>query len=71
MFRALLQISYIVGIHASTFQDVQFTVWGILLSVRSSKCSEVTHIIPLAAIKLVDLCAVYWLCLVIGSRRKS
>lgn len=62
MFRALLRISNIVGVHALACDDVKYTSWGMLLSIRSAKCSTGSvHIIPIASINSVGLCAVSWL----------
>lgn len=67
MFRALLRISNVVGVHALHCRDVQFTDWGALLFIRSSKCSDkMVHIIPIAKVQSVSLCAVFWLRLVMS-----
>lgn len=61
MFRALLRISNIVGVHAMSYNDVKFTSWGLLLCIHSTKASSSEHVIPVAAVKPVSLCPVFWL----------
>lgn len=71
MFRALLRVSNIVGVHALKCADVVFTSWGLLLYVNSSKCSSELHVIPIAAVNQVSLCPVFWTRLTLKNRVSS
>lgn len=71
MFRALLRISNIVGVHALECVDVNFTSWGLLLKIRSSKCSSDVHVIPVASVKHVSLCPVFWVRLCLKNRERE
>lgn len=71
LFRSLLRVSHVVSSpHTLKVQDVQWTPYGFLLRIRSSKTRRKgdTRSIPIARLTDNSLCAVHWVETVIGNR---
>lgn len=74
MFRCLLRISNIIlSPHSIRVRDVEFTEWGCLVTIHSSKCSVpgVPHVLPISLVDNPIFCPVYWLKLVISRCKLS
>lgn len=65
LFRSLLRVSHVTeSPHTLLAEDVKLTEGGLLIYVQSSKSSQFKgspHIIPVACVSDVKLCAVCWL----------
>ena len=63
LFRTLLRVGHMVmSPHTLRRSDVEFSKWGVLISVNTSKTKQKgsSHKIPISKSENLDLCLVYW-----------
>lgn len=62
LFRSLLRVSHVVkSPHTLVLSDLIWGQRGVIIRVKSSKCSNIPHDIPVAALRDNRLCLFYWL----------